>query len=529
MTATGRVSGLDAWRLASGVLTERSERGFAARFAILMAALLLVPWVISLANPPGLLRYLVPASGALILAVVYIRWPLEALFSLAMLVAFYDTIGLHVRGIKQIDELSVVLILPIALSRSWRLWREWAWWPRELLIGLAIGLGIVSSLIAQVEAGVWLPALALATKAIVFFYIVLWSRFEAPAISGAMRVTVGIGVGVVGLGLVELLFSSSFQAAFGLNEYRRFRGEYLVVKSLFTHPALFGFISTFAALFAFAYYLTTRQRRWLVAALFMSLGTFLSARRRALLALVAGLVAAAVATRRWVSGLRDGLRLWLPVTGGMVLLLAIFMSGLSDNFARAIDRYWVDSVIPPPSVGIGQVVGGSDNPQARVKLYTTSAEIAGDYFPLGAGLGRYGSWMSREEYSPLYVAYGLDEVRGLWPAREATTEQRARLAAPSATDTFWPAILGEMGVIGLISYLGFMATLGWMLWFEAGHREDGVALRTFRLAAGMVFAQAIIESLASSMFYSPPRVYLFYLVVGIVASLAWRRRNAEAE
>jgi hypothetical protein len=85
-----------------------------------------------------------------------------------------------------------------------------------------------------------------------------------------------------------------------------------------------------------------------------------------------------------------------------------------------------------------------------------------------------------------------------------------------------------MGVIGLIAYLGFMATLGWMLWFEAG-RDDGLVLRTFRLAAGMVFAQAILESAASSMFYSPPRVYLFYLVVGIVASLAWRRRASATE
>ena len=45
----------------------------------------------------------------------------------------------------------------------------------------------------------------------------------------------------------------------------------------------------------------------------------------------------------------------------------------------------------------------------------------------------------------------------------------------------------------------------------------------------MVFAQAILESAASSMFYSPPRVYLVYLVVGIVASVAWRRRASTTE
>jgi hypothetical protein len=136
--------------------------------------------------------------------------------------------------------------------------------------------------------------------------------------------------------------------------------------------------------------------------------------------------------------------------------------------------------------------------------------------------------MSREHYSPLYHRYQLDEIRGLGPARPAIGLRPAKVAAPSATDTFWPAILGEMGVIGLIAYLGFMATLGWMLWFEA-KRDDGLVMRTFRLAAGMVFAQAILESAASSMFYSPPRVYLFYLVVGVVASLAWRRRVSATE
>jgi hypothetical protein len=42
-----------------------------------------------------------------------------------------------------------------------------------------------------------------------------------------------------------------------------------------------------------------------------------------------------------------------------------------------------------------------------------------------------------------------------------------------------------------------------------------------------VFAQAIVESLASSMFHSPPRVYLLYLAFGVVLSLAWRSRTDE--
>jgi len=509
---------------ALALFSEETTRGFVVRFVLLVALLLLVPWAVSLAELSGMLRFVVPLSGAIILLVAYTRWPMEALYTLAVYVAFYDSIGFHIPNIKQIDELSVALILPIALMRSWRLWRTWIWWPRDLLIGSAIGLGIVSSLVAGVPTQVWLPALALAVKALVFFYVVLWSRFETWSIAAATRVTVVLGIVVVALGLVEMFFRPEFQSALGLNEYRRFRGEGLVIKSLFAHPALFGFFSTFAAIFGFALYITTRRPIWLAAALFISLGTFLSARRRAILALAGSLIAGLVATRRWLSGWRDGLRLWLPVAAGMLLLVAVFQSGMSDYFARAWTVY-VDGPIVLPGE---EVPGETENTQARVALYETSVLVGRDSFPLGSGLGRYGSWLSREHYSPLYHDYHLDDVRGLRPAQPAVGERRAKVAAPSATDTFWPAILGEMGVIGLIAYLGFMATLGWMLWFEV-RREDGLALRTFRLAAGMVFAQAILESAASSMFYSPPRVYLVYLVVGIVASVAWRRRASTTE
>lgn len=518
-----------------GLLLEQSERGFVLRFALLTALLLVVPWAVSLGHPTGILRYLVPASGALMIAAVYFRWPLESLLGLAMYVAFYDSIALHIQGIKQIDEISVALILPIAFGRIWRAWRAWVWWPRDLLLAVALLMGVISSLVAHVPLGTWLPALALASKAIAFFYVVLWSRFVSREIAAAMRVTVVIGVVVMALGLVEMFVPATFQSVFGLSAYIRFRNEGLVVKSLFAHPGLFGYFTALTALIAYANYLTSKRWRWLAAGLFISLGPFLSARRRAILALGGGLFAAFVESRRWIGDARTWLRSWVPVAAGVAVLVVVFMSGLSEGFGKAFTRYGLESGITIP--GTQPLPGDTDNPQARVALYTNSVEIGRDYFPLGAGLGRYGSWMSREHYSPLYTEYGLSELRGLAPARPATTVIRqdgtvttrpARVAAPSATDTFWPAILGEMGIIGLVAYIGFFASLGYMLWREALERDDPV-LHTFRLAAGMIFAQAILESVASSMFYSPPRVYLFYVVVGIVASLAWRRRALATE
>lgn len=517
MTAATRVRGPAAWRGLAGILSEPSERGFALRFAILVVALLVVPWAISTLDLPGPARYLVSASAALIIAVAYWRWPVEALLALAMFVAFYDSTESHIPHIKQVDELSIAFLAPLALIRAWRDWRAWTWWPREAALGLFVLAALVSTVVAGVSLGTALPGLVLVTKAIVFFYVVLVTPFPAWAIGGALRVGLAIGLGVMLLGLIEYLDPRAFQTTFGLPEYVRSRGEGAVVKSLFAHPALFGFFTTFVALFTFAQYQVTRRWRWLAAGLFMSLGPFFAARRRAILALLGSLLVGFLESLRRVRAPREVARTWLPVLAGLVIVGALFFAGLQNLYARTVTGYFERPVTGEVGSGGSPFIGDSENPQARLALYTGSMWIALDRFPLGGGLGRYGTWMSREHYSGLYQQYNLDEVRGLRAGR-----------ASAATDTFWPAILGESGVIGLLGYLGYFGSLAFILWREAG-RDDGPLLRVLRIGAGMIFAQAIVESLASSMFHSPPRVYLFYLAVGAVAAIAWRRRAAEPD
>lgn len=517
MTAATRARRPAAWRDLSGFLAEPSERGFAVRFALLAVALHVVPWAISMIDPPGPARYLIPGSAALILAVAYWRWPVEALLAFAMFVAFYDSTEAHIRHVKQVDELGIALLAPLALFRSWRDWRAWTWWPREVALGLFVLAALVSTVVAGVDPGTALPGLVLVTKAIVFFYVVLVTPFPLWAIGGALRVGLAIGLGVMALGLIEYLDPRTFQAAIGLPEYVRSRGEGAVVKSLFAHPALFGFFTTFVALFTFAQYHVTRRWRWLVAGLFLSLGPFLAARRRAILALLGSLLVGFLESLRRVRDPRQVARTWLPVVAGLMIVGALFFAGLQNLYARTITGYFERPVTVDVGSGGNRIIGESENPQARLALYTGSVWIALDRFPLGGGLGRYGTWMSREHYSGLYQQYNLDEVRGL---------RRGRASA--ATDTFWPAILGESGAFGLLGYLGYLGSLAFILWREAG-REDGPLLRVLRYGAGMIFAQAIVESLASSMFHSPPRVYLFYLAVGAVAAIAWRRRVAEPE
>jgi O-antigen ligase len=187
-----------------------------------------------------------------------------------------------------------------------------------------------------------------------------------------------------------------------------------------------------------------------------------------------------------------------------VLLIAfvpVFLGLVNLTVERFVDA--------PGEVPVEAVDADATLP-ARGALYVGSVEIAADRFPLGAGLGRYASWMSRIECSPLYEEYGLDAIRGLDCENPIYT-----------TDTFWPQILGEFGAIGLAAYIAFLVAVLYRLWRESG-RPEGGALRILRLGAGMVLVQALVESAANAMFHSPPRVYLLFLVVGAVMSIGWR-------
>ncbi len=77
--------------------------------------------------------------------------------------------------------------------------------------------------------------------------------------------------------------------------------------------------------------------------------------------------------------------------------------------------------------------------EARGLLLQTSMKIAKNYFPLGGGLGMFGSNSARVNYSPYYSEYGLDGVWGLAPSNPQF-----------ATDSYWAMIIGEVGFIGCI-------------------------------------------------------------------------------
>lgn len=91
-----------------------------------------------------------------------------------------------------------------------------------------------------------------------------------------------------------------------------------------------------------------------------------------------------------------------------------------------------------------------DGQSARSVLTHTSLKIMMDYFPIGTGFGTFGSAVAGEHYSPVYVLYDFTQVYEL-----GGNEQGWGFFS----DTFWPIIIGQTGIVGLVSYIVLLSIL----------------------------------------------------------------------
>jgi O-Antigen ligase len=459
------------------------------------------------------------------IAVAGFAWrPVPALLVTALYLLFIDTIQLSAGpGIKVMDELAIPAIAVVTLIRRWReIPAAWSW-VRELSVIVLVAVALVSSLINGVAATVWLPGMLLLCKGFAMFYVARLLSITDDQVRWAMRVGLGVGIVVLIVGAVELV-APGVLTSIGLGPSQE-RVGLPAVKSLFYHPQLFGWFCAFNALFLIAHHGLLRRRWMLGLAIVFSMATILSARRRAMLSLVAGFVSGAIvdATSGRRGAVRRALR-WLPATVSLVVLSIAFLPALVGLYQLTIDRYAVDSgiggtiEIGPLTVDVGSpddAAGDAKGAPARVALYQASLLVARDHFPLGAGLGRFGSWMSRTEYSDLYHEYGLDRVYGLSPQNPVFI-----------TDTFWPQVLGELGVIGLAAYGVFLGAVGVSLVRLYRRHRELLPVAAVILSAGMILGQTIVESLASPILNSPPQTYLIMLTLGGV--LAWKSRGPVA-
>lgn len=137
---------------------------------------------------------------------------------------------------------------------------------------------------------------------------------------------------------------------------------------------------------------------------------------------------------------------------------------------------------------------------ARSSLFNTSFKIAKDYFPFGTGFGTYGSYVSGENYSPVYYKYHINDVYGL-------TKDKPMYVS----DSFWPMILGQFGYAGLFIYICVILSL--FIKGQKGYNKKG---RRYYFSYMILFIYLIISSTSESAFVNAFSIpFAFYMGISL--------------
>ena len=135
------------------------------------------------------------------------------------------------------------------------------------------------------------------------------------------------------------------------------------------------------------------------------------------------------------------------------------------------------------------------NGGARAELTKKAIEIAKDYFPIGTGFG-----------SPVYYKYYLDKVTGITPDDYYFI-----------SDTFWPMILGQFGIIGTICYAIILVLLFLNIQKSFEKNNNGVYI-----AKLICFVYLLISSTSESAF-----VHTIAIMLALIIGAYSKNSNGE--
>lgn len=389
--------------------------------------------------------------------------------------------------LKNLDEFFIgffiIVLLLVTLLKRYPTIRL----PLLLPVGGIVLLGCISSLWNRVPPSIWTVQMFLTLKGFFLFYLFTNTRLNAENVKAVTKGVASLGLALLGLGVIDFCCPEAFRQTLNMVP-AEIRAGIPSVQAVCSHPGVFGWFMAFMAAFSFAFFIIYRRPANLLLSFLFTIGVFLSLRRKALLGLFVALLAGVLISK--VSKRTKLITFSLLILGTIVLSFA-FWPKLEFLLDDAIFYYW-DCWDREEYFG------------PRLSFYLTGYEIGKDYFPLGAGLGRFGSWMSRVHYSPLYHEYDLSKHWGL-------SEDDPQFL----NDTFWPMIMGETGFIGTGLMIILIAGLLMRCFRLHLHFARSRFEQAFSLGIVLILIEALTESLATPIFAKPPQAYFILGAAGI--------------
>ena len=378
----------------------------------------------------------------------------------------------------------------VVFAGVWRLRsnRAFRGFPGVWFFGLFVLFGIASSLVMAVPGRIWLPALTLAIKGVLFGWAVAQADWTYEDIQRVCRSAAALICLLGTCGIANFLAPSAW-AELVKTTYVDSRYGFLSINGPFVHPAAYGRVMALCALGALAYAAAFgRSRMTTFLASIAAVAAIASFRRKT----IVGLLVSSIIVRFWSARWSTLLAVAFLAPFGFTIL----WDQISSTVSTTIQDYLL-------------------NDAARTRLTRDGGAIANDYFPLGAGFGRFGSAIARESYSPEYVRLGYASVYGLGPDVYGLDPEAE---TSFLIDTQWPAVVGESGWFGM---LAFAVGLGAVLHRCFIHRRSLDPTVRFLAVVGIGWSILfLIESVAAPVYTSAPSYPLLFAVVGLLVSHA---------
>lgn len=386
------------------------------------------------------------------------------------------------------------VLLVVGVVRIGVLWRQVRSlrlppWPLAFLV-VFVGAGVTSALVSHVPMFVTALGAFLALKTWLFVLLALtvpWTDRDARLLTGTM-----IGIGPVLLIFSVLLLAipierlTLFADPAAIQEGYFQRGALRSLQGPFPNPGVCGWLFAVCGCYGLAATIARQTLRGSVGALLSLGGVVGSLRRKPLL----GLPIAAM-TAVWANG--SWRQRWAIL--GLIILLGAA--------AVTVGRRQVDAVVEDTKAGYLDPYAPTG---ARTVLYAVGWSIARDRFPVGAGFGRFGGYVSEIRYSPIYDEYGISNVWGLSPEFPGYIE-----------DTYWPHLLGESGWLGTLAMVLALGTLWSALSGVAKSGRGGSKILAF--AVCMVLVEALVESVSAPVFETSLQAFVVGVPIGMVLVL----------
>ncbi len=359
---------------------------------------------------------------------------------------------------------------------------------------LFIVFGVVSALAADVPLVVLGAGTSLAAKGILLALAIAQVQWTTSDVRRLARGGVVVLLFIIACALVNLAIPQAWQLLVGNIDTVSYRASIPSLIGPFVEPGTLGLMSAMGFLAVVAWNTAVGSSRTTVLlSLGMALVAVFSFRRKTWLGMIGSFL--------WLSSRARRPGVFATAVFTVLGIVVVFGSTLRDAMTALLATY----------------VDQSQGTAARTVMTTDSFFVALEYFPLGAGFGRFGSETASEYYSPLYLERGYQHI---WGLSEAAGNDLF------LTDTMWPAILGEAGIFGLLAFV--LALVAIFRRLRKLSFDETPIVRWLGLTGIAWIAQYLLESTGNPVFVSPPSYVPLFLLVGLLGSFGGSSQESVA-